>query len=193
MYCSSGEEFPFYANIPSMNRLLSLILSVLTTTGLLAGSAHAVDSYEPAPPAVTCGEEMEQPRDELSPAEELAMWNEIWRNIDVLRGQGKQVVPGEKQTVTYAFPVRMAPGLPDYAGFIVSAFADHNSTVGQVLDYNGGSRTYDGHHGTDYALWPYSWNKVDAGEVQVIAAAAGTIVNKVNVDGFVKKQYCSTC
>jgi hypothetical protein len=51
-----------------------------------------------------------------------------------------------------------------------------------VLDYNGGTRTYDGHRGTDYALYPFSWNKVDAGDVQVIAAAAGTIASYANVD-----------
>ena len=90
--------------------------------------------------------------------------------------------PETVQAVAYAFPLRMAPSLSDYAGFRVSAFVDHNSTTGQALDYNGGSRTYDSHHGTDYALWPFNWNKVDTGEVQVIAAAAGTIVNKVDVD-----------
>jgi murein DD-endopeptidase MepM/ murein hydrolase activator NlpD len=165
-----------------MNRLLSFILSMLGTTGLLVGSAYAIVTYEPVTPAVTCGEDMEQPRDEISPAEELAMWNEIRRNIASLREQAILAAPEVVQAVAYAFPLRMAPGLPDYAGFRVSAFVDHNSIAGQVLDYNGGTRTYDGHHGTDYALWPFNWNKVDAGEVQVIAAAAGTIVNKVNVD-----------
>ncbi|MBP7688558.1 MAG: peptidoglycan DD-metalloendopeptidase family protein, partial [Thermoflexales bacterium] len=48
--------------------------------------------------------------------------------------------------------------------------------------YDDGTRTYDGHRGTDYALYPFGWNKLEAGEVQVIAAAAGTIINKVNVD-----------
>jgi murein DD-endopeptidase MepM/ murein hydrolase activator NlpD len=51
-----------------------------------------------------------------------------------------------------------------------------------VQDYNGGTRTYDAHRGTDIAAYPFSWNKMDAGEVQVIAAAAGTIVAKANVD-----------
>ena len=78
--------------------------------------------------------------------------------------------------------MHMAPCLPDYAGFRVSAFVDHISAVGQMQDYNGGARTYDGHHGTDYALWPFNWNKVDAGEVQVIAAATGTDVNKADTD-----------
>ena len=110
------------------------------------------------------------------------MWKEIRRNIATLQEQAILAAPDITQAVAYAFPLRMAHGLPDYAGFRVSAFGDHNSTVGQVLDYNSGTRTYDGHLGTDYALWPFSWNKVDAGEVQVIAAAAGTIVNKENVD-----------
>ncbi|MDO9041217.1 MAG: M23 family metallopeptidase [Desulfocapsaceae bacterium] len=165
-----------------MNRALSLTLSVLGTTALLVGSAHAIIPYEPAPPAVTCGEDGEQPRDELSAAEEQAMLDKIRRNIATLREQAILGAPDLTQAVAYAFPLRMAPGLADYAGFRVSAFGDHNSTVGQVLDYNGGARTYDGHHGTDYALWPFSWNKVNAGEVQVVAAAAGTIVNKENVD-----------
>jgi murein DD-endopeptidase MepM/ murein hydrolase activator NlpD len=72
--------------------------------------------------------------------------------------------------------------LSDYAGFRVSAFSDHNPTGGQVLDYNSGTRTYDAHRGTDYALWPFSWNKLDAGEMQVIAAAVGTIAAYANVD-----------
>lgn len=165
-----------------MHRAFLLILSALTVTALPAGAAHAIVPDETVPPATSCDAEAEQPRDELSAAEELAMWEEIQHNINVLRTQGKLTAPGEKQTVAFAFPLRMAPGLPDYAGFTVSAFADHHSAPGQVLDYNGGTRTYDGHRGTDYALWPFSWNKVDAGDVQVVAAAAGTIVNKVNVD-----------
>jgi murein DD-endopeptidase MepM/ murein hydrolase activator NlpD len=75
----------------------------------------------------------------------------------------------------------MIPGLPDYAGFKVSAFSDHDPASG-VLDYSGGERTYDGHRGTDYGLWPFPWNQVDAGQVEVIAVAEGTIVGNSNVD-----------
>jgi murein DD-endopeptidase MepM/ murein hydrolase activator NlpD len=128
------------------------------------------------------GENLEPPRDEISPAEEQAMWEEIQRNLAMLRDAGALPPLNSAQVVTYNFPLRMAPGLPDYAGFRVSAFADHNPASGQVLDYNGGTRTYDSHRGTDYALSPFSWNKVDAGEAQVVAAADGTIINKANVD-----------
>jgi murein DD-endopeptidase MepM/ murein hydrolase activator NlpD len=163
-----------------MKRWLSLILSMLCVTGLLASVAFAIDPQ----PLVTGGEDLDFIRDELSPEQEQAMWVDIQRNVTLLRSAGLLAAPDTSQTVTYNFPLRLAPGLPDYAGFRVSAFVDHNSASGasQILDYNGGTRTYDGHRGTDYALWPFSWNKLDAGDMQVIAAAAGIIVSKNNTD-----------
>ena len=149
----------------------------------MVGATPAIISPQPTlQPVVAGGEDVDLPRDELSPAQEQAMWEEIQRNIAMLRARGTLAAPDASQAVTYNFPLRLAPGLPDYAGFRVSAFVDHNPASGQVLDYNGGARTYDGHRGTDYALYPFNWNKVDAGEVQVIAAAPGTIVGKANVD-----------
>lgn len=166
-----------------MNRSRSLLLYILCLISLIVAPLPAILPYRPAlPPVIADGEEVDTPRDELSPAQEQAMWEAIQRNLALLRSAGTLPAPDAAQVVTYDFPLRLAPGSPDYAGFRVSAFADHNSASGQVLDYNGGERTYDGHHGTDYALYPFSWNKVDAGEVQVIAAAAGTIINKVNAD-----------
>lgn len=131
------------------------------------------------------GGDAEQVRDDLSPAQEQAMWDEIRQSVATLRAQGTLVaadVAGAAQAVSYAFPLRMAPGLADYAGFRVSAYADHNATAGQFLDYTGGNRTYDSHRGTDFALWPFGWNKLNAGDVQAVAAAAGTIAFKANGD-----------
>ena len=122
------------------------------------------------------------PTDHLSPAAEQAMWQEIQGNLAVLRQLSLLPMPSSPTAVGYQFPLRLAPGLPDFAGHRVSAFADHNPTAGAVLDYNGGSRTYDGHRGTDLALTPFNWNKVDAGDMQAVAAAAGTIAGKSNVD-----------
>jgi hypothetical protein len=163
-----------------MKRWLSLILSILCVTGLLASVTLAIDAL---PPKLTGGEDLDV-RDELSPAQEQAMWAQIQHNVALLRSTGALAAPDTSQTVTYNFPLRLAPGLPDYAGFRVSAFVDHNPATGstQILDYNGGTRTYDGHRGTDYALWPFNWNKVDAGDMQVIAAAAGTLTYKNNTD-----------
>lgn len=157
----------------------------LVALSFLAGSAAATEPHvagplpylfdEGAPPIL---------RDELSPVQEQAMWDEIRRNVAALRAANLLPQPDSPQAVTYDFPLRLAPGRPDYAGFRISAFSDHNAATGttQVLDYNGGNRTYDGHRGTDIALWPFSWNKLDAGDMQAVAAAAGTIAYKANVD-----------
>ena len=149
--------------------------------GLVNASPTAASQFsslgnEPPP------EECPPAADELTQDQEQTLWHAIQANISALRGQGRLTALNSALPVTYTFPLRLAPGLPDYAGYRVSAFSDHHPGAGQVLDYNGGTRTYDGHRGTDYALWPYSWNKVDAGAVQVIAAAAGTIINSVNAD-----------
>lgn len=150
----------------------SALIHLVCLTALLAAA--------PAPnlPLAAVGAEVGGPANaELSPAAEQALWAEIQHNLAALRRQGVLAAPSA-QAVPYNFPLRLAPGLPDYAGFRVSAFVDHNPAGSQVLDYNGGTRTYDGHRGTDYGLWPYGWNKLDAGDVHVIAAAAGTIVAK---------------
>lgn len=157
----------------------------LGSIGLVVGVSHAALPLESNQAASADSGYVEQVRDDISPTQEQAMWNEIRSNVTKLRAQGKLAATdeaGAAQAVTYTFPLRMAPGLPDHAGFRVSAFADHNPVAVQVLDYNGGSRTYDGHHGTDYALWPFSWNKVNVGEVQAVAAATGTIAYMANVD-----------
>lgn len=166
-----------------MKRWLFLVFSIVGATGMLVElSAAFLPPRQPTPqPMEGGGENSEPPHDELSPEQEQAMREEIQRNLAALRAAGA-APPLNAQAVTYNFPLRMAPGLPDYAGFRVSAFADHNPASGQALDYNGGTRTYDTHRGTDYALTPFNWNKLDAGDVQVIAAADGTIINKVNGD-----------
>ncbi len=166
-----------------MNRSRVLLLYVLGLISLIVGPTPAIMPAHPiVPPVVAEGAELDQPRDELSPTQEQAMWAQIQYNLALLRSAGKLPAPDAAQVVTYDFPLRLAPGLPDYAGARVSAFIDHSAASGAMQDYNGGTRTYDGHRGTDYALYPFGWNKLDAGDVQVIAAAAGTIINKVNGD-----------
>ena len=166
-----------------MNRWLTLIFCVVYLTGMPGYQPPAFIPIPPIPAIVEDQSENSAPSgDEISPAQEQAMWEDITRNIEILRSKGALAIPDTSQNVTYTFSLRMSPGLPDSAGFRVSAFADHNPSTGSVVDYNGGTRTYDGHRGTDYALWPFSWNKMDAGEMLVIAAAPGIIVSSANVD-----------
>lgn len=159
---------------------------VLLAAGLVAwmgwnfpAASQPQPNQQPVPPLHA---ERNPTGGETSPAQEQAMWQDIQRGIAMLRQEGGLAPFPSTATVTYAFPLRMAAGRTDAAGFRVSAFPDHQTASGAVLDYYGGTRTYDGHRGTDYGLFPFSWNKVDAGDVQVIAAAAGTIVAAANVD-----------
>ena len=149
---------------------------------LAAGPAAAAPP-PPAPAAQTAfAEALDAPRDNLSPASERAMLDEISRNVARLRRAGLPAPQRRAEAVTYDFPLGLAPGVPGEAGYYVSALADHDPAAGKVLDYHGGSRTYDSHRGIDIALWPFPWNKLDAGDVQVLAVAAGTIVAKADTN-----------
>ena len=164
-----------------MNRWFTLLLYLTVIVSLSAPPMAGDLPPQPAPqPLESEGENFEPLADEISPAAEQAMTETIQRNLAALRLSGGLPEPAAAAAGSYAFPLRLAAGLPDDAGFKVSAFPDHNPAAGQALDYNGGTRTYDGHRGTDFALWPFGWNKLNAGEMQVVAAAAGTIVALAN-------------
>lgn len=81
---------------------------------------------------------------------------------------------------TLNWPLKPKAGLDDCSYYIVSAHVDHNSASGSFTDYNCGSKTYDGHRGTDIAIFPYPFYKLDHDEVEVVAAATGTIIDKVD-------------
>ena len=85
---------------------------------------------------------------------------------------------GKINSVPLSFPVKAAAGLTDCAFYHIAAYVDLNPAAGVVQDYNCGTNTYDGHSGTDISTWPYNFVKMDNNLVQVVAAAAGTIVNK---------------
>ncbi len=75
-----------------------------------------------------------------------------------------------------SWPLRAGPGFMDGNNAPVSAFADH----GSLVDWNCGSRTYSGHRGTDIYIWPMPWYKMDHDNIEIVAAAAGTIILRVD-------------
>ena len=81
---------------------------------------------------------------------------------------------------TLSWPLKPKTGLDDCSYYIVSAHVDHNATSGTFTDYTCGTKTYDGHRGTDIAIFPFPFYKLDHDEVEVIAAAPGTIIDKVD-------------
>lgn len=69
--------------------------------------------------------------------------------------------------------------------------ANDNYVSGR-LDYNCGTRNYDGHNGLDISAMPYGWKMMNDESISVVAAASGIIVggddgntdNNCTLDGF---------
>jgi len=77
--------------------------------------------------------------------------------------------------------VRKRADLSDFAVDAISNYVDQNPLFpNQIRDWNCGSRSYDqangyNHRGIDIFTWPFTWKKMDDNEVEIVAAAAGTI------------------
>jgi murein DD-endopeptidase MepM/ murein hydrolase activator NlpD len=81
--------------------------------------------------------------------------------------------------VSLEWPLQQADGYDDPGYYATINYVDQDNTSG-IMDYNCGSRTYDGHRGIDIMLWPYRWEKQANDAVEVIAAAPGTILGKMD-------------
>lgn len=81
-------------------------------------------------------------------------------------------------SVSLTWPLRAGAGLTDCSYYYISAHVDQDTAATTFRDYNCGSIAYDGHKGTDIAIGPFPFLKMDNNEVEVVAAAAGTIVDK---------------
>ena len=75
------------------------------------------------------------------------------------------------------YPLRLRPNASAAGGEAIFNFVDLDPTSG-VKDFTCGSRTYDGHKGTDIGLFPYWWVMMDRQEVEIVAAAPGNIIGK---------------
>lgn len=105
--------------------------------------------------------------------------------------QRRGSLPGSRASTQAAvndlqWPLRAVAGFDPYDYHGTKYFVDHDLRYpGLVQDYSCGTRTYDlasgyNHAGTDYFLWPYPWLMMDQGVVEVVAAAPGTLVDKVD-------------
>lgn len=78
------------------------------------------------------------------------------------------------------WPIRAASGFYDCDFYFIGAYVDQDTNSITIMDYDCGSNTYDAHHGTDIAAWPFGFYKMDNNQVEVIAAAPGTIIQKAD-------------
>lgn len=89
-------------------------------------------------------------------------------------------ITNDRNAVTlFSWPLRTAAGIDDCSFYGITNFLDQDNTSG-LLDWNCGAVTYNGHKGTDICTWPYPFLKMDSNSIEVIAAAPGTILNKVD-------------
>jgi murein DD-endopeptidase MepM/ murein hydrolase activator NlpD len=92
-------------------------------------------------------------------------------------------------TTSLSWPLQAAAGFTDCSYYIVTAYVDENLSAGSIGDYNCGTNTYDTHKGTDICSWPFPFYKMDHSQVEVIAAAPGTIIAK---DDFHFDRHCAS-
>ncbi len=97
--------------------------------------------------------------------------------------EGKLIPERSSVAVTLSLPIKSSSDFIDYNFFAISNYVDHNSNIGELTDYNCGTRSYDTesgyhHRGIDYFSWPFSWELMDDDMIEIIAAAPGTIIGK---------------
>ena len=108
--------------------------------------------------------------------------DEIWRSIDasLLRLN----LPKNGARPSFRWPLRAARGYADPGLDRVSNYVDHDADFpGKIRDFNCGTRSYDrdngyNHKGIDISILPDSWNVMAAQQLEIVAAAAGTIAFK---------------
>ena len=160
-----------------MKNKLGLLLLCVLFSFMLIGTVSADEPDEDFG-----GGPILPPQDLTSEKEWAEIKAEIAKNLTRLTAEG-QMLAFTSDSVKFSWPLRAASSLQDYSYFGVSGFMDHNPNYNALLDYTCGDRTYDlssgyDHQGSDYFTYPFPWLKMDNDEVEIIAAAAGTIVFK---------------
>ena len=66
-------------------------------------------------------------------------------------------------TTSLLWPLKRATGFTQCEYHFIGAYVDQNTVATSIQDYDCGTNTYDGHHGTDIAIWPsFFWIIVPA-------------------------------
>ncbi len=155
---------------------LSLILSAIFLSSVTITNAQTGEFTF----SIEAKENQIQKNDEANPCltamEYELIENRCAENVKLLKinkSQKRQLL-----TTSLNWPLKTAAGFTDCSYYFIGAYLDQNSASGVFKDWNCGTRSYDGHGGTDIGIWPFPFNKVDSNSVKVIAAAAGTIIDK---------------
>lgn len=122
----------------------------------------------------------------LASSQRTQIQEHLQRNIAELKTQGIIQEMDTRNNVMLTWPLAANESYEHYDYHGVSNFVDHdNDFPAQVVDYNCGERSYDtqegyNHPGTDFFLWPFAWNLMEANQIRVVAAAPGIIIEKMD-------------
>ncbi len=115
----------------------------------------------------------------LSQEEYESIELEINKNKTFLGLNNLNKSQGAASSTSLSWPLKPVNTSTDCDYYYVSAFVDLDPSSG-IKDWNCGTRTYNGHRGIDIVPWPFIWHKMDNNLAEVIAAAAGKIITKVD-------------
>lgn len=152
--------------------------------GLLLAGPVASQPERSAPAASGGGEYVLPHADRIDADERAEIEAMLATNIDRLAAEGRLPETRAADRMSLGWPLAGRDGFTDPGYHAVTGFMDHGAGYpNQLLDYSCGGRTYDtysgyNHQGTDLYLWPFAWNKMAAGDVEVVAAADGVIVGR---------------
>ncbi len=120
-----------------------------------------------------------QPSQCIMPGERKLIEKRIKQNIEQLKASHQWLfaIGAPSAPLKFSWPLKASSNFTDSAFASEVNYVDHDLTSG-LSDWNCGIRTYDGHSGTDIALWPFPWYMMDNKMVKIIAAADGVIVDK---------------
>jgi len=159
-----------------MQRLpLILLMYSLFSLGVLA----PVSAQMPVRPPDGGGEFKPDIGPCLSPQDYVFLQREVLKNERSLREQGIIPTAQLRNGITpLGWPLRNVD--VDYNRYwSLVNYVDQDTTSG-ILDYRCGDNTYDGHRGVDISSYPFWWYLMDNNIIEVITAAAGTIIYKVD-------------
>ena len=130
----------------------------------------------------TGGGKINPPTDTISQEQRNAIQSILATNISKLQKQRAFDSLQSVQTTQNAlqFPLRRASNNAKTGFYGISNYVDLDPQPSRTLDWTCGARTYDGHHGIDYFLWPFEWLTMDQEAIDIVAAAPGVIIGKSN-------------
>jgi hypothetical protein len=130
-------------------------------------------------------------------------YDQIYEQLSVsenrLQQEGKLPIAYRSSQIKFSFPLRQSPSFNYPSFYAISNYVDHNVNAPyQITDYDCYQRSYDSedgtnHRGIDYFLWPFDNLMQTRNQVEVIAAADGVILNKMDGNDDQNCSFCSNC